>query len=545
MKASYPHLAHAARDRRTGDHAGDRTAGPIGHLVAALLLIAFVVAALPSCSPEDPFVPTRTSDTTNRKKGAFLRVINAAANGPQVDVLVDGKKLFASPQGYLDFTERNNNARYYPVDSNAHMVTFMAGGQKMAESPLTLRKDAYYTAYFHGSARSGFAALVTDDTISISTVPGKSVKYRVVNLAPDAPSVDIKQDSANTMPVASNLAYGTASPYVASSEHLPPKGTGLWIYDHATGKELRALTPPYIILPPNATFTIVLTGNTEPRGDDAFLNFSLFQESYHGADSLYGSPPINVNFCAVRFANIVATRDDFLDVTFYDPAQEFCFNDNFRRNLVGQMQTVESIVSLGHFPQPPERDYFYISMLLRQDYPFRVEYHDASRIGRNCVNNVENLDYRKQDVLVPRAEFGPEVNRRYTVVAYGPYAVGSAASTVLQDNTPAPPAGMAQVRFFHGAFGAPYETKRLRLRIAVTTTPTAVAYGEKPDGTNSFATGPGTVTAQVVDESNAVIHTQQLTLTPLEANKSYTIFLSRGSFGDALYLHALAEELNR
>ena len=508
--------------------------------LAAPLLAALL---LQGCTPDDPFTPTKKgTDTVDLTKGAFLRVIHAAADGPAVEVLVDGKPFFKGSQGYLDFQQNDNNARYYPVDSLAKRIEFRSAGTVLASDTLVLVKDQYYTAYFHGSRTKGYDALVTSDSIHHPTEAGQPTKYRVVNLSPDAPPFDIRQNSPSATPVISNLAYGSASQYVPTKEYFP-RGTGMWIYDHNTGKEIRAITEPYIVLPPNATFTLVLTGNSKPRGEDAFLYFSVFQEDSKGSDGLYGATPFNISFAAVRFANLVSSGSNLLDVTFFDPNTEFCHNDNFRRNIVGQPDAMENVASLGLDGQDKTRNYFFVSLLVRQDFPYRVEYHQGDRVGRNCTNNAEHKDYRKQDVLVPRNELTPSVNKRYTIVAYGAYTPDSARAAVLLDNTPAPPPGLAQVRFFHGAFGRDYQAKDLRIRINGQSTPVAMVYGKVPDGTNSFATGPGGVTAEVIDKDGNVIHTQTLDNTPLEADKSYTIFLTRGPFGDKLYLHALAEEV--
>ena len=57
-------------------------------LLAVVVLAAF---ALGACSPEDPFIQTPKKTTV--KNPAFLRVIHAAADGPEVEVLV-GDSLF-------------------------------------------------------------------------------------------------------------------------------------------------------------------------------------------------------------------------------------------------------------------------------------------------------------------------------------------------------------------------------------------------------------------------------------------------------------------
>lgn len=519
---------------------GRRGLGVLKPLAAlALLFVAFM---LPGCSPEDPFIPTRTGDTTNRLRGAFLRVIHAAADGPSVNVLVDDSLFFPQPQGYLDFNTNNNNGRYYPVDSNARKITFKSGSQVIGEATLSLQKDQYYSAYLYGSSDKGYRVLVTTDTIAISTDASKRTKYRIVHLSPDSPTMDVRQDSANTTPVITGLQYGAASNYILTREHVAP-GTGFWVYETGTGDTIRILTPPYVILPPNANFTIVLTGKSDPRGNDPFLLFSIFQESSRGSDSLFGAPPININFAAIRFANLVASGDSLLDVTFFDPSSEFACNDNFRRNLVGQHDAMEGAASLGLEGQTTHRHYFYVSLLIRQDFPYRVEYHQGDRKCGPPPGKSDPKVYRKQDVLVPRLEFRPEANKRYTVVAYGPWRPDSAHAAVIVDNTPSPPAGMVQVRFFHGAFDA-LEKKKLRLRIGSQTTPAQLIYGQAPDGTNSFATAPGTPTAQVIDEGGNVVHEQKLDLTPLLPNKAYTIFLSRKAHRNGYHLHALAEDFN-
>lgn len=505
-------------------------------LTAALALLVLALG-LSACSPEDPFVPTRPSDTADLYKGAFLRVIHAAPDAPTVDVLVDGEKFFAAPQGYLDFQENNNNGRYYPVSDTAQLIAFTSGGTTIGQAALSLNRDGYHTAYLYGNQSSGYHILVTADSIFVDAGSARSSRYRVVHLSPDAPDIDVKQDSVNTQPVIRGLSYGSASSYISSKPYFPV-GTGMWIYYAGTDSVLRAFTPPYITLPPNATFTLVLTGNASPSGEESFLFFSAFQENLKGGNSqLYGSPPFNITFAAMRFVNLVASGDSLLDVTLYDNDPKYQANDNFRRNLIDQSRALESVASLGLPGQPADRRYFYISLLLKQDYPYRVEYHQPY----NPPTEFEGV-LRRQDVLVGRKELTLQPNRRYSIVAYGPYETGKAKSAVLVDNTSTPPPGMAQVRFFHGAFGAPYESSSYRVRIAGVNT-SLMRYGEVPAGTNSVSVPVSAGTIDLVDESGATVST--MNLRELEPGMAYTVFLSRGPFGNELFMHALPEDVNR
>lgn len=524
-------ISQAASSTRHGVSRG------VARLLAALLGALVLALGLPSCSPEDPFIPTRPSDTIEFK-GAFLRVIHAAPDAPAVGVNIDGIAFFPGPQGYLDFRPANNNARYYPVSDTAKAIAFMNGGSQVASGDLALARDGYYTAYLYGSSETGYRVLVTSDSITVDAQSDKPAKYRIVHLSPDAPSLDIKQDAPTTQPVITGLSYGTASDYITSKAYVNP-GTGMWIYKNGTDEVIRAFTPPYILLPGAATFTLVLTGNAAPTGEESFLYFSAFQENSKRVDDpLYGSPPFNITFTAFRFVNLVASGDSLLDVTFYDANSEFRYNDNFRRNLIDQPLAMENVASLGLPGQPEDRRYFYASLLTRDTYPFRVERHQPDNLPSD--KNLGTGDYRKQDVLVGRNELKPEVNRRYSIVAYGEYEAGKAKSVVLTDNTPTPPAGMSQLRFFHGAFG--YESQKLRIRVdGITGNP--MGYGEAPAGTNSFAVTAGPdKTIELLDASGATL--TSLKLRELKAGMAYTVYLSRGPRGDQLYMHAVAEDVN-
>jgi hypothetical protein len=283
----------------------------------------------------------------------------------------------------------------------------------------------------------------------------------------------------------------------------------------------------------------VLTGNATPGIDEPFLSCHAFQENVKSTgDPLYGAPPFRITFAALRFVNLVASGDALLDVTFYAPYKDFRQNGNFRRNLIDQPQATEGVASLGLPGQPEDRRYFYLSLFLKQDYPFRVEHHQTDGLGNNA--DAGTGVYRKQDVLVGREELALQANRRYSIVAYGPYEKGKARSAVLIDNTPAPPAGMAQVRFFHGAFG--YEGQKLRIRIDGGTS-NLMGYGEVPSGTNSFSVPAGSgKTIELLSESGEVL--KALNLRELKAGMAYTVYLSRGPRGDEIYLHALPEDVN-
>jgi len=506
-----------------------------------------------SCSPDDPFVPTVKIDSGGYKgTGAFLRVIHAVVNGPQTDVYIDTSKFFDEPQSYLGFSSTGNNGKYYPVDVLAKAVHFRSGGTTVASHALSLTRGEYYTAYLYGKAGGTYRVLLTTDTVFAQpTTQEKSVRYRLVNLSHDAPELDIYQDSYTPPPAVTGLSFGTASGYVSSKAYPFGKGTGLFVNEAGTDKQLLKVPQPLVPLPAGTTWTIIFTGVTHPSGDDPYILLSALQESFRQeSDTLYGTVPFSVPLGLIRFVNLVPT-DTLLDVAFYNAMAEFSNNDNFRHNLEGQRDAVEFMPTLGRdsslFGRDPVGRSRYFSVgLLQTNFSYRIEIHYFA--GTDIFST--DYIYRRQTPLAPLnaptgQPFTPQANKRYTIVAYGPYVPGQAKTNTLLDNTSTPPPGMAQVRLFHGAFGTEYEGKKLRLMIEGVSTPTPVAYGESTAGINSIAVASGTPLVYVTDETGMVHYAQTLTNTPLIAGRAYTIFLSRGPKGDGLYLHAMPEGLEQ
>ncbi len=343
------------------------------------------------------------------------------------------------------------------------------------------------------------------------------------------------------------MQYGTASSY-QTVDAKPGGGGGIYIHASETNELLFGIGPPTfsLVLPGGAAYTLVMVGYSEPKGNSPFLSFSLLNEHFKDQeDNLYGGLPIRINFAAMRFANLITTEGTTLDVSFYEPTGEFAVNDNFRRNLPGQGQIL-NVAPLGLFAAigtQPMKPYFLLSTLFNKNYPYRIERHTAP-----------SSDWlAHQATLVPDDASDPEAridfpvvsNARYTIVAYGPATTSEAKTVILRDNTPAPPPGNARIRFFHGAFGdwnqvTGLQEKKLKLRIG-SNEGNLAAYGEVPDGSNSFSTSAGTVQIALLDEQNTVITT--FNDIELEANEAYTLFLSRGSFGNALLLTPSSEKL--
>jgi hypothetical protein len=510
--------------------------------VRKVLLAVMMVAAvaLGACSPEDPFVQTPINKTTV-KNPAFLRVIHAAADAPAVDVLVGDSLFFPQAQGFLSFATGGNEARYYRADTSAKTIVFKAGATILADTELSLTKGGYYSAYLYGRA-GNYKVLVTTDTLFPTPSNGQA-RMRAVNLSPDAPPFTINLASLDQPPIFTDVASGTASSYTTTQSYPfnPNSQPSLWVRDDKGNLLFKA---DKIVVPGASVLTLLVTGNTYPKGEEPFLSLSPFIDNSRvvsGGDTLYGIPPLfQVKVAAVAFVSLVPTAsltaDSALDVAFYDPeATDYAANEFFRRSYGGQYEAMFNvrplpIVNLGNpIGIRPHLLLDALNEVLpgRRGYnPYRIEVNqnlsDSGRAGRNPIWPLVPSTSRTEmeDLFI-------EAGKRYTIVAYGPFVRGEANSVVLKDNSPLPSAGNASVRLFHGAFGE-YQGKQLKLRInGIEGKP--IGYGAAPTATDAFEVPAGdNLTLEAVDETGTVIHAE--TSQSLKPGTAYTVFLSRGAY---------------
>ena len=506
------------------------------------LLVPFLMLGISSCCEDDPFTPTpRPHDSTDvdRSRAAFVRIIHASATAPSVVVMIDGKSLFdGHPLRYLFFEASGNLAKYYPIDTSAKKIDFVDGGVPIASlANLSLQKGKYYTIYLHG--RSGAYGVFKTEDQPFPTPGSSSTRLRAINLAPGSPSLSIAL-AENEPPVVSDLGYAEDIGYTTITR--PASRTGLYIID-STNKKLFGIPPPYVVLQTDAVLTLVMTGSLTPKGDEPFLSFSIFTEAYlDPEDSLYGLPPFRINFGAVRFANLVPlTPDSSLSVSFLDSnIKDYQVNEYFRRNYVGQDPVLTQVYPLGNngtLGQQKMRKYMLLSTLFSSRYPYRIEL--GTRFASEGPTPQPVL---KEPARGKGFEFRIEPSKRYTIIAYGPKTFDSTGTAVLVDNTRAPASlATATVRFFHGAYDDVNRLRRLKLRIGGIDTP-LMAYGELPDGQRAVDVPAGTKTIDLLDENDTVIYTETLD-EALKGGDAYTVYLSRGAFGNALVLTQVSEAL--
>ena len=495
--------------------------------LASLTLISLFTFLLVSCCPEDPFVPTRKPIQTDSNDLAFLRFVITDQNLDPVQIAINGEDIFDQPLGFFDYPEDVYEAQFWPVDTGTNQLTFtIPGGTTVASTTVTLPEGTYHTAYLYRDGNEHKILITSDDP---TKKPGSTnVRYRIVNLADGAPTVDVR--FANDPPVVRNLAYGDTTDILMRTSGLV--NGGMTITESTSGRTIFQVSS--ILLSGDAVVTLVIAGKLRPLGDEKMIFLGMLQDSrYDPQTELYGYLPLGFELVALRFVNLISTGDSTLDLTLYDQQFGGGFIDNFRRNFPNQLGATINVSPLGSDTITSQRGYFFLSTFLYTELPYRVEVTNQSKPG----------DVLPQTVLVPRVEFPIIANSRYTVVAYGPFTPGEAKAVTIFDRVPAPPAGQVGLRFFHGDYGA-NKSQRLRIRVNGASSQ-LMRYGESPDPlTQSFNAPAGSgISVDVINEAGAVVHTQKnITLI---AGTTYTFFLSRGVDGSSLLLTPLSEEVIR
>jgi hypothetical protein len=142
---------------------------------------------------------------------AFLRVVHASPDAPNVDVLVDGKTV-------LTDVAYGTGSDYLKVKAGSRKIEVRATGTSddVINVTVTLDKNNYYTAMATNFLANISPVLLTDDH---TAPPSGQVKARLVHAAPSAPSVDIYvvapgTDITDLSPTVNNVAFGTATSYL-------------------------------------------------------------------------------------------------------------------------------------------------------------------------------------------------------------------------------------------------------------------------------------------------------------------------------------------
>lgn len=475
------------------------------------LLVTILIASLASCCPEDPFI---SSHTTVNKDVAYIRFVHASTTVGNIR-FVAGNDYFQADQKFLSFKENNNEAQYYPVDTNIHEIKVVNSSGTVAKRDLKLNQNMYYTIYFYGQDKT----LLTEDNPILLPTPNQTV-IRFVNLSEDLPPLEVRLDSDSGEVLLNNLPRGSASDYITTKSYpLSSQGTGLYLFNALNKEHLFAIFKPYLYLPGSTVITAVITGNRNAYLGDSLLSFTLFQDNT-SKNNLYGSLPYPIRFYGIKFVSLIndITKNDMrVALSFYESTDSrYAQNDYFRRYLPGFL--------LGN--NPPHAHWVNDSSQWNRYF---FHYPDFKNINRFRVEETV-LDiydfFGKQPVLVPEQTADLSVNNKYSFIVYGQYTKDTSKHqvklAVVPDHIPRPEPNSIRLRFMHTSYGDNMN-KKFALRVNSQVTP-FVKYGET-HASGFISTNQTQPTLEVIDESGKTVLSQNN--LQLQLDEGYTIIFTK------------------
>lgn len=139
--------------------------------------------------------------------GAKVKFIHNVADGPSVDIYVDGKVLVSG----VPYPTVSN---YFLVNSGSHNIDVVVSGTKNVVTSATVDvKDGHmYTFIVKGKAADASVLGVKNDT---SCPSGDVARIRFIHLAVGGPAVDIyvRVDDDTYERIFENISYGTVTDY--------------------------------------------------------------------------------------------------------------------------------------------------------------------------------------------------------------------------------------------------------------------------------------------------------------------------------------------
>jgi hypothetical protein len=197
---------------------------------------------------------------------AYVSLFHASPDAPEVDIVVDSRKINAFPFKYSDFTGYQNfytgerNIKFTPVNASNALI----------DTTVTLVENKIYSLFVANTLNSIEAVFVGD---SLQQPAENKARVRFVHLSPDAAAVDAAI-SSETAPLFTNLVFKQASEFKEV-----PSGKHTFVLKQAGGTT-NLLTLPDVTFNAGRNYTIVIrgfqtppTGNTNALSGQVLLNY--------------------------------------------------------------------------------------------------------------------------------------------------------------------------------------------------------------------------------------------------------------------------------
>ena len=170
--------------------------------VTKLLALALTVSFAAGCSDDDTTAPAAT---------AYVQVVHASPDAPNVDVLVDNAIVltnvpYKAASGYLAVPAGTRNLKVNATGSSTTVIN----------ADVAIMSGMYYTVMATGPVATIQPLVLTDDYASPAA---GNAKVRVVHASPSAPTVDIYV-TAPGADISASAPTLTAVPFRGYSDYL-------------------------------------------------------------------------------------------------------------------------------------------------------------------------------------------------------------------------------------------------------------------------------------------------------------------------------------
>ena len=182
--------------------------------------------------------------TQQENHPAYVRVLHAVPDAPNVDVYVNGNKVLSNI-AFKDISE------FLPLPAGKYHIDVYPAGTSVStviSKKVTVEAGKIYTLAAVGRGNKlQLLPYVTDPF-----VPANETKVRFIHLSPDAPAVDIAVQKGDV--IFPDVSFKQATDYLG----LTPMTVNLEV--RAEGTKNAVLTVPNVTLKPNQSYTIFAVG---------------------------------------------------------------------------------------------------------------------------------------------------------------------------------------------------------------------------------------------------------------------------------------------
>lgn len=259
---------------RSRNSVGNRLGNYLGNHFGICLGIVgplSILLTLLGCYPEPSPNPNITTDG-GPQAATFINFVHASTDVAALDVYIDKQKQIAA----LDYRKSSGNRQITPQGHSVELRT--AGADPASPALLTANitlipgSKTLLTAIGRAAAPEGPSRLQLV-AATYGTVDGKSVKLRLLNAVPAAPTLEV---SAGVNAMTDGAEFGAASGYGAVAQL--PAATKFGLRPAHTTTELAFVTLPAMATP-GSVLTLMAFGELSPATDDAhFLGASVLDE---------------------------------------------------------------------------------------------------------------------------------------------------------------------------------------------------------------------------------------------------------------------------